>query len=398
MYKENWLKFGLCMLSFLLPVGHAWGQQGVETVLNTLVNMGFTNVRMKDVAGERIYTIENNAYKISSEALSLALDCIQQGGIAEDRPNKVIVTKADVPEVALLYLPQLGYWEADYAVGDSWDKIRNEEKRNDSKYQVNLLLYPQISFQNLVITQIYQVLVNLNPTVEMYLWPGSKLTAQLKVPLYNDGYGTYESKIHPGFLTLSQRFRLPWYEVRGKFTVGYFNSDRYGADLQLNVPMPDSRFMVHARAGVVGIGYWSGMKLHFDTDLNKVYSLGGSFFWPQYNTQFTLTAQKWLLGDKGLKFEAMTHFRHFSVGLFAMKATDKGASANGGFRFQLALPPYARKKVHPYVNFGTSNQMGLIYNAGNERYYYKEYKAEASDNIMEANELNPLYLQHEWNK
>lgn len=384
------------MLSFLIPVGHAWAQDDMGTAVNTLVNMGFTNVRMKDVAGERIYTIENSTYKVSSEGLALALECIQQEGLASDRVNKVIVTREDVPQVAVVYLPEKEDWHATYDVGDSWDHIRKEKKRNDSKYQVNLLLYPQISFQNLVITQIYYVLVNLNPTVEVSLWPGAKATAQLKIPIYNDGYGTYEGKIHPGFLTLSQRFRLPWYEMRGKLTVGCFNSDRYGADLQLNAPLPDPRFMVHARAGVVGVGYWSGMKLHFDTDLYKVYSLGGSFFWPRYNTQFTLSAQKWLLGDKGLKFEMITHFRHFSVGLYAMKATDKGASANGGFRFQLALPPYARKKIRANVNIGTSNQMGLIYNAGNERYYYKEYKAEASDNIMEANELNPLFLQNEW--
>ena len=29
--------------------------------------------------------------------------------------------------------------------------------------------------------------------------------------------------------------------------------------------------------------------------------------------------------------------------------------------------------------------MGIINNAGNERKYYKQYKAETSDNIMESN-------------
>ena len=29
-----------------------------------------------------------------------------------------------------------------------------------------------------------------------------KLTAQLKIPVYNDGYGKYEGKVHPGNLTL----------------------------------------------------------------------------------------------------------------------------------------------------------------------------------------------------
>lgn len=91
-------------------------------------------------------------------------------------------------------------------------------------------MYPQLAFKNLVITQIYQVLFDLSPAIEVSLWKGMKLTAQVKIPVYNDGYGKYEGKVHPGNLTLSQRFRLP-YNVFGKVTVGYFNADQYGFDV-----------------------------------------------------------------------------------------------------------------------------------------------------------------------
>lgn len=391
-------KCWIWMLLLWLPGVHAWAQQDTLAVIRRLVDLGFENVRMKDAAGERIYTLEDNTYKLTADGIAIALACIQQVGLNPDKPNKVIVTQQDVPQLAVVYLPQVEDWYATYDVGTSWDVVRKERKWNTSKYRINLLLYPQLSFENLVVTQIYYVLLTLNPTVEVSLWPGAKFTAQLKVPLYNDGYGPTEGKVHPGFVTLSQRFRLPWYEIRGKVTAGLFNADRYGVDVQLNAPMPDPRFTVEARAGLVGIGYWNGMKLHYDVDLDKVYSLGGGFYWPAYNTQFKLTAQKWLLGDKGLRFDMISHFRHFSLGLYAMKATDSAASANFGFRFQLALPPYTRKKVRENLFIGTSRNMGMIYNAGNERYYYKEYKAEASDNIMEANGLNPLYLQREWDK
>ena len=36
--------------------------------------------------------------------------------------------------------------------------------------------------------------------------------------------------------------------------------------------------------------------------------------------------------------------------------------------------------------------MGMVYNANNEQFYYKEFKSEASDNIMTINALNPLYV------
>lgn len=87
------------------------------------------------------------------------------------------------------------------------------------------------------------------------------------------------------------------------------------------------------------------------------------------------------------------HFRYASIGFYAMKA--EHAKSNGGFRFQIALPWYKmkRRKYIPRVNL--SNNMGIIYNAGNERKYYKDFKSEASDNIMEKNSFNPYFIKSE---
>ena len=71
-----------------------------------------------------------------------------------------------------------------------------------------------------------------------------KLTAQVVVPVYNDGYGTLAGKTHPGFLTLQQTVRLP-YNTWFTGTVGTFNAGRYGADLKLfHVLKADERFFV----------------------------------------------------------------------------------------------------------------------------------------------------------
>ena len=34
----------------------------------------------------------------------------------------------------------------------------------------------------------------------------------------------------------------------------------------------------------------------------------------------------------------------------------------------------------------------MSYNANNEQYYYKEFRTEASDNIMSRNYFNPCYI------
>ena len=346
----------------------SFSQSTGELTTDSLVKMGFENVRWTDTPEERVYVVENSAYKIQALGIRKAVDIIQSMGLPKDKSCKLIVTNYNIPQVSLTYQPLAGDttvvsgedWKVSYDIGDSWDKVKKEKKKNSSLFKVDIMVYPQLSYMNMIITQIYQVLFDLSPAIEVSLWPGSKLTGQIKIPVYNDGYGILEDKVHPGHITLSQRFRLP-YNIYGKATIGYFNADRWGSDLSLFYPFKDERFSIEARIGYVGIGYWNGFKLHYDTKMTTTWTIGGNFYWPRYNTQFSLKGERYLLGEKGIKFEMIRHFRYASIGFYAMKA--EHANSNGGFRFQVALPFYKNKrhKYIPRVNF--SNNMGIIYNA-----------------------------------
>ena len=90
------------------------------------------------------------------------------------------------------------------------------------------------------------------------------------------------------------------------------------------------------------------------------------------------------------------HFRYTSIGFYAIKG--EHAKSNGGFRFQVALPPYKQKKYKYTPRISSSRTMGIVYNAGNEQRYYRQYRAEASDNIMELNNLNPIFIRNEIKK
>jgi hypothetical protein len=144
---------------------------------------------------------------------------------------------------------------------------------------------------------------------------------------------------------------------------------------------------------MTGIGYWDAFHYHYDKDLVLTWSLGANFYWPEYNTQFSLKGEQYFLGERGVKFEMIRHFRYASVGFYAMKA--QYAKSNGGFRFQILLPPYKQKR-HKYIpRISTSYNMGIAYNAGNEQYYYKQYRSEASENIMNENSFNPYFIKSE---
>lgn len=372
-----------------------------EDVVDALVEMGFENVGWTEDDNERVYVLQNSAYRVQGVGIGKAIDVIQKNGLAEGKTCRVIVLDNNVPQISLYYKPIIGDtipaverrdWEVSYDLGDAWKQAKKVKTKNSSLFKVDVLVYPQLAFKNLILTQIYQVLFDLSPAIEVSLWKGMKLTAQMKFPVYNDGYGIYEGKIHPGHLTISQRFRLP-YNIFGKVTAGYFNMDRYGIDADFVYPFKDERFAAMLRLGYTGIGFWDGFTLHYDPTMTFTWSVGGSFFWTKYNTQFTVRAQQFLYKEVGVKAEMIRHFRYCSIGFYAMKAQE--ARFNGGFRFQVLLPPYKYKRYKSVPRINTSANMGIVYNSGNERYYYKEYKAEASDNIMEKNSFNPYFIKSE---
>ena len=386
------------MLLAIIP-SKGFAQSTGELTTDSLVKMGFENVRWTDTPKERVYVIENNVYRLQGVGIAKAVGIIQKIGLPQNKPCKLIVTHYNIPQISLIYHPVSNVstekredWEISYELGESWENVKKRRKKNSSLFKVDIMVYPQLSYKNMVITQIYQALFNLSPAIEVSLWPGGKLTGQIKIPIYNDGYGVLEDKVHPGHITLSQRFRLP-YNIYGKATVGYFNANRWGVDLSIFYPFRDQRFSLEGRLGYVGTGYWNGFKLNYDTKMTTNWSIGGNFYWPRYNTQFSLKGEKYLLGERGVKFEIIRHFRYTSIGFYAMKA--EHANSNGGFRFQVALPfyKYKRNKHIPRINF--SNNMGIAYNAGNESFYYKQYKAEVSDNIMENNSFNPYFIKSE---
>lgn len=165
-----------------------------------------------------------------------------------------------------------------------------------------------MSLKNLVITQIYQVLFNLAPAIEVSFWKGMRLTAQLKVPIYNDGYPDMYDKIHPGFIGISQTLRLP-YNIWGTLTVGHFNSERYGVDLKISHRfIRDNRFGFEGRIGYTGAAYWDGFTCHFGTQKKMTWSVGGYFYWPQYNVETTMKLEQYLLGEKGVRVDIIRAF------------------------------------------------------------------------------------------
>lgn len=384
-------------------------QSTVDDVVDSLAKAGFVNIKSAQTEDYTVFLIENDTYKLQASGVAQAVKIIEDSGLTREKLVKVIVSKNQIPEVTLTYDSNTDNWHSTYRLDESWKVVKDKNKKASSFGNVDFVLYPQLSVMNLIITQVYQALFQINPAVECSLWPGGKLTAQVNVPIFEDGYGDYYGSLRPGFLTVAQSFRLP-YTVFGKFTAGYFNG-KVGADIKLDHPLKNEHFNISIGAQALWDAYFVGFKeLHIDPTVDFAGMIGADYYWAQQNTKISLqfrgstshetnsvtgvltkTASTWFKAD------VIRYFRHVAVGLYAMKGTSSAMQFNGGFQFVVSLPPYKyhREKHSPRV---TTGHFGMAYNANNERKYYKETRVEASENIFNANEFNPYYIDSQIKK
>lgn len=393
-------KFRKILLAALLPAlasltSAAQSSLRTEEVAQRLVEEGFANVRAAESEDYTVFALENDLYKIPGEGFARATEIIREAGLGLNKPVKLIGLNFNVPEVTITYDPAADRWRTTRRLDASWDLVRKQPRMNSSFGKVDIVVYPQVSLMNLIITQVYQSLWQISPAVEVSLWPGAKLSYQVQIPVINDGYGMLEDWIHPGIITLSQRFRDPWnLNILGKLSLGRFSNKHYGVALEAAYHFPNERFWVDGKIGVLDLCDTHGMVLvpNATYDFQFYWNIAANYYWPAIQTQFLLRAERFLIGDMGVKYEMIRHFRRCSVGFYAMKGFSKAAHVNGGFRFQIALPPFRQKRYGYIPRLRTSGQMGISYNANNERYYYKEFRTEASDNILSKFYFNPYYI------
>ncbi|MGM9721618.1 MAG: hypothetical protein ACI3YW_03215, partial [Candidatus Egerieousia sp.] len=116
------------------------------------------------------------------------------------------------------------------------------------------------------------------------------------------------------------------------------------------------------------------------------------YYWKRYNTTFSVRGQRFLLKEYGLRLEMIRHLRYASIGFYINKLENayliNNNGFNGGFLFQIALPPYKYKR-RGYIPRVTTGEFPMRYNAGNEKYYGKAYMALPDDFAYTEFALHP---------
>ena len=370
-------------------------------VISALADKGFEGLRFSQDSTRVVYALENNVYRLQPAGISEALRTIRdEGGIDSSRECILVVTELGIPRVAMSLAPctdpgesGIDGWEAaNKGYDDAWKLVRQSPVSQSTFGDVDINVYPQLYLKNYIINQIYQVLFEMSPAVEVSLWKGAKFTAQVIFPVYNDGYEGEYMNIRPGYITLQQAFRLPfdgWGDVR----LGVFDCQTYGAQCNVSFPLDETHWTVNGSFGYVGIGgFVNFSRFVYNGDYVPVWSVGPDYYWSRFNVQCQLRVARYLEREVAVRGDLLRHFKYCSVGLYLEKAFSNAIPANGGFRVYVSLPPYRYRRYKKFPRVDTGLSTGLSYNGNNERIYYYSPQTLADDTPIKRNSFNASYI------
>lgn len=267
-------------------------------------------------------------------------------------------------------------------------QAHNDDACDHPAGQVELFCGAELNYADINYLRLYDVLINLTPSVKWHLGHDWQVSGQVFLPFVNEGYAKRYEMIRLNMANVSKEFHFDKAHQHFKLTAGLFGMERYGADLRWMYPI-NSWLMVNARVGLVN--HWAlGFDLHsaseseFATGHWSKFGIAGASIWlDQWATELRATGGHYMNDDYGVEGEIIRHFRHCSVSVFAQRheryqSTGGSNVYSGGFRVVMMIPPY--KKSRERVVFRPASNFRLTYNAQSDGYSMKKYNTDPEEN------------------
>jgi len=372
-----------------------------KNIAQKLASLGFENIHMI-ISGDTLkMAYENNIYRWNVRGLIVILDTIVKSTPPETYLEIVTLSNGiPVFETHILSYDWINYRngmitkkeledkiQLTFLTNKNWNELKEVKKTNSNLFKFEFIIYPQIFIQNIYFYNIYEVQFNIAPALEFSLWKGNKITGQLILPVYND-IGIQGNYVRPGFVTISQDFRLPG-PIFTSVALGKFNADRYGIDLSLSHPFRNPHWAMSLNAGLTSWTYFYSGTLYLGKELAPSFNLKASYYFSRFNMQFDVSGGRYIFGDYGMRVDCTRHFGETAIGLYAMYS---GGKSNGGFYFTVPLPPGKRGKRHHFRIF-PPRYFDWEYNAGTQFVKGRYYKSNPDENQSE-DYFNLIYVKN----
>ncbi len=372
--------------------------QTSDGIIRTLVAHGFENVGVMETDSLRTIVLQPTAYNVVPDGVKEAVRLVEAEPFADGgKKNRLIVLENNVPQFSVSQESAGGSWNVSKELRCALGEINRLKKTNRSYGKVDLVIYPEFFFRNIRYSVMYEVLLNLCPTIEVSLWKGMKFTGQVVLPVINE-YGDLYEKVRPGMVTLSQSFRLPC-RTNVTASVGFFSDFRHGMSVYAEHYLPRNawgQFWLDARVDWTKPGRFDGWTYKHGEGTMVTGYAGVNYYWKPHNVQLSLRGHRFLLGEYGVRLEAIRHFRIISIGLYGSKIQKKPMYAhhgfNGGFLFALNFPP-RKSKRHGFIPRVEAGNMALRYNAGGDKRYGFYFVTAPDDDVWHKVNNNSDFIQ-----
>lgn len=331
----------------IMAMGIAGTTNATAQIGNALKELGMENIKSVCNEDGSITAFEDRTFRSSyygvGKAIQAALDAQNEGDITlivTDRNGmpqlKIFIDKNTVDKYGkgLIKIKDVySVMNLETNADSEMEELKDVKTEAKTRLKPDFVVYPSLFLENTSFDKLYRYAVSLAPALQMHLWKGSELTAQVILPIATNQNGELK-QIRPGFVTLKQGMYLKnnWYAY---LTAGLFNNNRMGADMEAFWRSKKGRWEIGGR---VGATVWSLFDEDGWTITNKPKidaAIYGKVYIPQWNTEAYASVNRFVYGDYGVMGEINRHFGEYTVGLYAMVA---GGDINGGFSFAIPLP------------------------------------------------------------
>ena len=241
-----------------------------------------------------------------------------------------------------------------------------------------------LNYKDVNALRLYDILLYLTPGAKWHLGHEWQVAGQVGLPIVNDGYDKKYDYVSLKNLTLSKQFHFsPKQHV--KLSGGLFSKHRYGIDVKW-MGIVNKWLAFTAQGGLTG--KYAAERVWGVDHLKTLTALAGAKVYLQrWNTQFGITAGRYIAKDYGVEGEVMRHYKHCTVSLFGEVHENpsyviNGTRYAGGFRVVVMLPDCklgkGKVKLRPASNFRLTADMNT------ERTLQKMYYTDPEENEREG--------------
>lgn len=331
----------MCMA--LMGIAHLPAQVEMK-----LAEAGMENIRTTHSEKGIAVAFEDRAFRSSYEGVGRAIKAALEG-ITTDKELRMVVLDANgLPQLEICLSKELvkAYRQGESGLHDVFGQMRlscaadstltlleDAKATHKSGWRPDLVVYPHLFLENTSLDKLYRYAIALAPAIEMPLWKGAELTAQVMLPIAGNQKGELK-QIRPGIVSLKQGFYLKknW---TLSITAGQFTNHRLGGTANVKWRNSNGRWEAGAKIGLTVYSIFVDREWALTRKPKLDAKIYGRVYVPRWNTELTGEVVRFVYGDYGVKGSAVRHFGESTVGLYALY-TD--GHVNGGFNFTIPLP------------------------------------------------------------